>query len=153
MQLSDNILSNVVSSSSSKDKQILSTRKSSFKQSSFNQSTLFSLNGSSFLDHQLGKKNKTRNEATSVTFVDGSFLSSTGKCEKGKTSIDTQNQNVKTNNPKKKSKYNFMKKIVAVSKKKFKNAKKFILNIGNKKGNNKHKSSWNQSDMEAPKKK
>ena len=35
-----------------------------------------------------------------------------------------------------------MKKIVAVSKKKFKKAKKFILNIGNKKQKKGHKKSW-----------
>ena len=152
MQLSDKMPSNVLSSSSVGDKQAPSTRKSSFKQSSFNQSTLFSLNGSDFLDLK-AKGGKMRNQATSVTFVGESFLSSKGESGKLKNTTCGRIQDGDTKGFKNKSKYNFIKKIVAVSKKKLKNAKKFIMNIGNKPRKNKHKKSWTQMEPQEQKKK
>jgi hypothetical protein len=108
------------------------------KEASFNQSTLFSVNNSSFLDHQLGLKGQRKShvQGNCVTFVEESFMSENEQIN-GKMPVLEERGRVgkkgkgKKNKPKKK--YNFMKKIINVSKKKLKNAKQFFMQMGNKK--------------------
>ena len=118
--------------------------------SSFNQSTLFSLNNSSFLNNQstLRGTKKHHVETNCVTFVEESFLSHNqsqkDQLQKKKEKKQKSNhKQAKTNHKKskKKSKYNFMKKIITVGKKKLDNAKKFFMKMGN----NKQKKSKRQS--------
>jgi len=110
------------------------------RESSFNQSTLFSLNNSSFLDHQSSLKGQRKRQVqhNCVSFVKESFMSSRPKSNRELSApkvkdTNSQKNQIKKQKVKKKSKYNFMKKIINVSKKKLKNAKQFFMKMGNKK--------------------
>jgi hypothetical protein len=122
--------------------------------SSFNQSTLFSLNNSSFLNNQstLRGTKKHHVETNCVTFVEESFLSHNQSQEdqlqnKKEKKPKSNHKQVKANHKKskKKSKYNFMKKIITVGKKKLNNAKKFFMKMGNNKQKNPKRQSQNKS--------